>query len=51
MGSEMCIRDSLRRRLMDDLGVAGLTDAIGPGHFYASVRLAVEAFEEEPHRS
>ena len=30
----------LRRRLMDDLGVAGLTDAIGPGHFYASVRLA-----------
>ena len=38
----------LRRRLMDDLDVAGLTDAIGREHFHPSVRLAVEAFEAQP---
>ena len=38
----------LRRRLRDDFDAAGLTDAIGRERFYASVRLAVEAFEAEP---
>ena len=30
---------------MPDFEAAGLTDAIGPEHFYPSVRLAVAAFD------
>ena len=38
----------LRTRLRPDFDVAGLTEAIGPEHFYPSVKLAVQAFEGEP---
>jgi sulfate permease, SulP family len=34
----------LRTRMHSDFEVAGLTEEIGPEHFYPSVRLAVEAF-------
>ena len=35
----------LRARLRPDFDVAGLTDLIGPEHFYPSVRLAVAGFD------
>ena len=35
----------LRTRLRPDFDVAGLTDVIGPEHFYPSVKLAVAAFD------
>ena len=38
----------LRKRLMPDFEAAGLADAIGPDHFYPSVRLAVAAIESRP---
>ncbi len=38
----------LRSRMRPDFDVAGLTDVIGPEHFYPSVKLAVEAFLEQP---
>ena len=38
----------LRSRMRQDFDVAGLTDVIGPEHFYPSVKLAVEAFLEQP---
>jgi sulfate permease, SulP family len=37
----------LRARMMHDVEVAGLTEAIGPEHFYPTVRLAVEAFDNQ----
>ncbi len=33
--------------MMHDFEVAGLTEAIGPEHFYPTVRLAVEAFDNQ----
>ena len=38
----------LRRRLIDDFDVAGLTSVIGREHLYPSVRLAVDAFAGLP---
>ena len=37
----------VRTRLRPDFEVAGLTKAIGPEHFYPSVTLAVQAYEDD----
>jgi hypothetical protein len=36
--------------MMHDFEVAGLTEAIGPEHFFPTVRLAVEAFRQPTQR-
>jgi len=38
----------LRTRMKPDFDVSGLTDEVGPEHFYPSVRLAVDAFARDP---
>jgi STAS domain-containing protein len=38
----------LRTRMKPDFDVSGLTDEVGAGHFYPSVKLAVDAFAPDP---
>ena len=38
----------LRTRMKPDFDVSGLTDEVGPEHFYPSVKLAVDAFVRDP---